>query len=70
MTKELFTARRRFCFEAVRLMGDKPVRRVPVLGADGFSRRHHRHADVLLKTETNADRRDAEEISERRWVLE
>ena len=44
MTTEIFLVRPDdFVFEAIRLMGDKQVRRLPVVDADGRFCRHYRH---------------------------
>ena len=52
MTTELFTVSPDdFVFEAVRLMGDKQVRRVPVVNADGALAGIIAMADVALETE-------------------
>jgi CBS domain-containing protein len=48
--------------EAIRLMGDKQVRRVPVVGRDGNLRGIISMADVALETE--ADRELAEALEE------
>lgn len=59
MTRELFTVSPDdFVFEAVRLMGDKQVRRVPVVGTDGALAGIIAMADVALETE------DEREIAE------
>ena len=52
MTTELFTVSPDdFVFEAVRLMGEKQVRRVPVVSADGTLAGIIAMADVALETE-------------------
>lgn len=52
MTTELFTVSPDdFVFEAVRLMGEKQVRRVPVVNADGTLAGIVAMADVALETE-------------------
>ena len=52
MTTELFTvAPDDFVFEAIRLMGDKQVRRVPVVNPDGTLAGIIAMADVALDTE-------------------
>lgn len=59
MTAELFTVGPDdFVFEAIRLMGDKQVRRIPVVGADGKLAGIIAMADVALETE------DEREIAE------
>lgn len=59
MTKELYTvAPDDFVFEAVRLMGDKQIRRIPVVGADGTLEGIIAMADVALEME------DEREIAE------
>jgi CBS domain-containing protein len=59
MTKELFTVGPDdFAFEAIRLMGDKQVRRIPVINADGELNGIIAMADVALETE------DEREIAE------
>ena len=59
MTTELFTVRPDdFAFEAIRLMGDKQVRRIPVVGADGELAGIISMADVALEME------DEREIAE------
>lgn len=59
MTAELFTVSPDdFVFEAVRLMGDKQVRRIPVVDADGRLAGIIAMADVALQTE------DEREIAE------
>jgi len=59
MTAELFTvAPDDFVFEAIRLMGDKQVRRVPVVGENGELAGIIAIADVALETE------DEREIAE------
>jgi signal-transduction protein with cAMP-binding, CBS, and nucleotidyltransferase domain len=52
MTTELFAVRPdTFVFEAVRLMGDKQVRRIPVINEDGKLAGIISMADVALETE-------------------
>jgi CBS domain-containing protein len=59
MTTELFTvAPDDFVFEAIRLMGDKQVRRIPVVNADGSLAGIIAMADVALEME------DEREIAE------
>jgi CBS domain-containing protein len=59
MTEELFTVQPDdFVFEAIRLMGDKQVRRVPVIDEDGHLAGIIAMADVALETE------DEREIAE------
>lgn len=59
MTTELFTvAPDDFVFEAIRLMGDKQVRRIPVINADGSLAGIIAMADVALEME------DEREIAE------
>ena len=59
MTSELFTVGPDdFAFEAIRLMGDKQVRRIPVINADGELKGIIAIADVALETE------DEREIAE------
>ena len=59
MTTELFTVGPDdFVFEAIRLMGDKQVRRIPVVGASGELAGIIAMADVALETE------DEREIAE------
>jgi len=59
MTKELFTVRPDdFVFEAIRLMGDKQVRRIPVINDNGELAGIIAMADVALETE------DEREIAE------
>jgi CBS domain-containing protein len=59
MTAELFTVKPDdFVFEAVRLMGDKQVRRVPVVGINGELAGIIAMADIALETE------DEREIAE------
>lgn len=59
MTTELFTVTPRdFVFEAVRLMGDKQVRRVPVINENGDLAGIIAMADIALETE------DEREIAE------
>ena len=59
MTSELFTVGPEdFVFEAIRLMGDKQIRRVPVVDANGVLAGIIAMADVALETE------DEREIAE------
>jgi CBS domain-containing protein len=59
MTKEIFAVRAEdFVFEAIRLMGDKQVRRVPVINESGELVGIIAMADVALETE------DEREIAE------
>jgi len=59
MTSELFTVKPDdFVFEAIRVMGDKQVRRIPVVGANGELAGIIAMADVALETE------DEREIAE------
>jgi CBS domain-containing protein len=59
MTAELFTvAPDDFVFEAIRLMGDKQIRRIPVVDADGKLVGIIAMADVVLESE------DEREIAE------
>ncbi len=59
MTTELFTvAPDDFVFEAIRLMGDKQVRRIPVVSSDGLLAGIIAMADVALEME------DEKEIAE------
>ena len=59
MTTELFTVTPDdFVFEAIRLMGDKQVRRIPVVGASGELAGIIAMADVALEME------DEREIAE------
>ena len=59
MTSEMFTVGPDdFAFEAIRLMGDKQVRRIPVINADGELKGIIAMADVALETE------DEREIAE------
>lgn len=52
MTTELFTVKTDdFVFEAVRMMGDKQIRRIPVVGADGELAGIISMADIALETE-------------------
>lgn len=56
MTKELFTAGPDdFAFEAIRLMGDKQVRRIPVVMSDGSLAGIIAVADVALSMEDEAE---------------
>ena len=65
MTAELFTVSPDdFVFEAVRLMGDKQVRRMPVVGADGSLAGIIAMADVALEMEDEQEiAQTLEEIS-------
>jgi len=59
MTTELFTVRPDdFAFEAIRLMGDKQIRRIPVVGTNGELAGIISMADVALEME------DEREIAE------
>src|SRR6187401_2639045 len=59
MTRELFSVRPDdFVFEAIRLMGDKQVRRLPVIDSNGELKGIIAMADVALETE------DEREIAE------
>ena len=59
MTRDLFTVRPdNFVFEAIRLMGDKQVRRLPVIDSNGELKGIIAMADVALETE------DEREIAE------
>jgi CBS domain-containing protein len=59
MTKELFSVKPDdFVFEAIRLMGDKQVRRLPVIDPNGELKGIIAMADVALETE------DEREIAE------
>ena len=59
MTRELFSVRPDdFVFEAIRLMGDKQVRRLPVIDSNGELQGIIAMADVALETE------DEREIAE------
>ena len=65
MTTEIFSVRPDdFAFEAVRLMGDKQVRRVPVVDEDGKLAGIISMADVALETEDELEIAETlEEIS-------
>ena len=65
MTNELFTVSPDdFVFEAIRLMGDKQVRRMPVVGPDGELAGIIAMADVALETEDELEIAETlEEIS-------
>jgi CBS domain-containing protein len=65
MTTEIYSVSPEdFVFEAVRLMGDKQVRRVPVVGADGKLAGIISMADVALETEDELEIAETlEEIS-------
>jgi CBS domain-containing protein len=59
MTRELFTVSPDdYVFQAIRLMGDKQVRRIPVISSDGELKGIIAMADVALETE------DEREIAE------
>ncbi len=59
MTREIFSVSPDdFVFEAIRLMGDKQVRRIPVVSSDGSLAGIIAMADVALETE------DQREIAE------
>jgi len=59
MTRDLFSVRPdNFVFEAIRLMGDKQVRRLPVIDSNGELKGIIAMADVALETE------DEREIAE------
>ena len=65
MTSELHTVRPDdFVFEAIRLMGDKQIRRIPVVGNSGELAGIISMADVALETEDELEIAEAlEEIS-------
>jgi CBS domain-containing protein len=65
MTTEIFSVRPDdFAFEAVRLMGDKQVRRIPVVTEDGLLAGIISMADVALETEDELEIAETlEEIS-------
>jgi len=65
MTTELFTVRTDdFVFEALRLMGDKQIRRIPVVGENGELAGIISMADVALETEDGLEIAETlEEIS-------
>lgn len=65
MTTEIFSVKPDdFAFEAVRLMGDKQVRRVPVVGDDGKLAGIISMADIALETEDELEIAETlEEIS-------
>jgi len=65
MTTEIFSVRPDdFAFEAVRLMGDKQVRRIPVISEDGKLAGIISMADVALETEDELEIAETlEEIS-------
>lgn len=65
MTNELFTVSPDdFVFEAIRLMGDKQVRRIPVVGENGELAGIIAMADVALETEDELEIAETlEEIS-------
>lgn len=59
MTKEVFTAKPEdFAFEAIRIMGDKQVRRIPIVDENGILQGIVSMADVALEME------DEREIAE------
>ena len=65
MTIEIFSVRPDdFVFEAVRLMGDKQIRRIPVISEDGKLAGIISMADVALETEDDLEIAETlEEIS-------
>jgi CBS domain-containing protein len=65
MTRELFTVRAEdFVFEALRLMGDKQIRRIPVIEENGELAGIISMADVALETEDGLEIAETlEEIS-------
>ena len=65
MTREVHTARPDdFVFQAIRLMGDKQVRRIPVVEADGRLAGILSMADIALETEDEREIAEAlEDIS-------
>jgi signal-transduction protein with cAMP-binding, CBS, and nucleotidyltransferase domain len=65
MTTEIFSVRPDdFVFEAIRLMGDKQVRRMPVVAEDGKLAGIISMADVALETEDELEIAETlEEIS-------
>ena len=65
MTTEIFSVRPDdFVFEAIRMMGDKQVRRVPVVGGDGALAGIISMADIALEMEDEHEIAEAlEEIS-------
>ncbi|MEP6946656.1 MAG: CBS domain-containing protein [Acidobacteriota bacterium] len=65
MTTELFTVKADdFVFEAVRLMGDKQIRRIPVVGPNGELAGIISMADIALETEDDLEIAETlEEIS-------
>jgi CBS domain-containing protein len=65
MTTEIFSVRPDdFVFEAIRLMGDKQVRRIPVVGDDGNLAGIIAMADIALEMEDEREIAEAlEEIS-------
>ena len=67
MTTEIFSVKPDdFVFEAIRLMGDKQVRRIPVVDEDGCARRHHRDGRRRARDgRRTRDRRDARRDIER-----
>jgi len=66
MTTEIFSVRPDdFVFEAIRMMGDKQVRRVPVVGGDGALAGIISMADIALEMEDEHEIAEAlEEISQ------
>jgi len=65
MTTELFTVREDdFVFQAIRLMGDKQIRRLPVVSEDGTLQGIVSMADIALEMEDEREIAEAlEEIS-------
>ncbi|MDM7923689.1 MAG: CBS domain-containing protein [Pyrinomonadaceae bacterium] len=65
MTREIFSVRPEdFVFEAIRMMGEKQVRRIPVVNADGSLAGIISMADVALETEDEREIAEAlEDIS-------
>lgn len=65
MTREVFSVRPDdFAFQAIRLMGEKQVRRIPVVEADGTLAGIISLADIALETEDERDIAEAlEDIS-------
>ena len=65
MTREIFSVRPDdFVFEAIRMMGEKQVRRIPVVNADGSLAGIISMADVALETEDEREIAEAlEDIS-------
>ena len=72
MTTELFTvAPDDFVFEAIRLMGDKQVRRIPVVGRRRLARRHYRNGRRRVGDgRRTRDRRNARRDLKRKRILE